>query len=81
MPEPAAHVAHGVELRTALGALAEVGVDGGGLLVGQLAVDERRQEVVGVVGHVSASRSAARPRCRRLRTVPTGTPSWSAISA
>ncbi len=60
----------------------QVGGDLGRRLRVELAVDVGREPVLGVVApHASASRSASRPRWMRLRTVPTGTSSCSAISA
>src|SRR5207302_1914153 len=55
--------------------------DGGLVLRAQLAVDEGAELVAHVGTHVKAFLSIARPRWSRLRTVPTGTPVTSAISA
>jgi hypothetical protein len=77
-----AGLADEAQLAPALGALLEVGAHAALLAGGELAVEQGAEQVAGVAVHVrvNASRSMARPRWMRLRTVPTGTPSTSLIS-
>ena len=81
--EQRAGLADHTKLPPALGTPFEVGAHAGRLARRQLAVDQRAQKIAGVGGThptVNASRSRARPRWMRLRTVPTGTPRDSLIS-